>query len=154
MTRCDGRWVGRMVLAVSAVVLSAALVTLPASGASPEAHSAGTSVTLNLHGGYANHTVRACGITHHYTYFRPRRTISYSGTVSPAPSGSWQVKLKLKKCVRGRFVTVFQTRVSGRSGGRFSGSFRRSTRGFYFARAYYYGVRPAVRSDKEFFRIR
>jgi hypothetical protein len=154
MTRTDRKPLGRLALALSVAFVSTAVIALPASGSSPEARSAGPTVTLNLHGGYANHTLRACAITHHYTYYRPRRTIFYSGTVRPAPSGSWHVKLKLKKCVRGRFVTVFQATVSGHAGGRFSGSFRRSFLGLYFARAYYYGVRPAVRSDKQYFRIR
>ena len=32
--------------------------------------------------------------------------------------------------------------------------FRRAFLGFYFARIYYYGARPAAVSDKQFFRIR
>lgn len=124
------------------------------AGGGPRAHASGYLVTLNLQGGYANKTLRACGISHHYTYYRARRRVPFNGSVRPAPAKPWRVKVKFKKCVRGRFVTVEQVHVAGSSRGHFDGSARSPGRGLYFARAYYYGTQPAARSDKQYFRIR
>jgi hypothetical protein len=143
---------------VAAAATAGAVLALAAAASlaspSPTAHVTATSVSLNLQGGYANHAVTACAIRHHYTYFHPRRRISYKGSVSPAPGGAWTVKVKVKKCARGQFRTVFSTHAPGKSGGRFDGSFRSPGRGYFFARAYYYGVTPAAKSDKQYFRVR
>lgn len=140
-----------LALAAAAVLgVSGAGVLIP-SGSSA---AGGTSVTLNLKGGFANHQRVACGDLHHYTYYHRRHRIRFAGNVSPEPSGSWEIKLKLKKCVNGTFVTVYQKHFSGGSGTHFHGHFRRRHTGFYFARAYYYGVSPAVRSDKQHFRVK
>lgn len=114
--------------------------------------AAGASVSLNLQGGYANQNRAACGSTNHYVYFHPRQRINFKGQVSPA-TGS-QVKVKLKKCTRGRFVTVKQLHVRVNSRGTYQGSFRIRARGYYFARTYLYGTQPVSKSTKEHFRIR
>lgn len=139
---------------LAASAASLAVAAGAASAAAPVAHTSAHRVALNLQAGYANHTLVACGIRHHYTDYRPRRRVSFNGSVSPSPPKPWRVKLKVKKCVRGRFVTVLQTHASGNSRGGFSGSFRAPGRGMYFARAYFYGDRPASRSDKQYFRVR
>lgn len=112
------------------------------------------SISLNLQGGYANRMQSACGSSNHYVFYRPRRRITFKGTVSPVPSGTRAVKVKLKKCVRGRFVRLkeFHVRVNGR--GVYQGSFSVRARGYYFARAYFYGSRPASKSPKEHFRAK
>jgi hypothetical protein len=142
----------RRLLAATAAGLAVAAGTADAAG--PAAHVAAHGVTLNMQAGVANATLVACGIRHHYTYYRPRRRISFNGSVSPSPPKPWRVKVKVKKCVHGRFVTVRQFHVSGNSRGQFDGSMRSPGRGFFFARAYYYGDRPASRSDKQYFRVR
>jgi len=111
-------------------------------------------VTLNLKGGYKNHQEVACGDLHHYTYFHKGARIKFDGTVSPAPSGQWRVKLKLKRCSNGAFRTVYQHHFRGRQGGRFDGGFSRQQRGHYYARIYYYGVSPTAESEKQHFRIK
>jgi hypothetical protein len=137
-------------LASITAIAGAALVLagLPLAGAS------GTHVGLNLKGGFANHQRVACGDLHHYTYYHKRHRIKFDGRVRPAPSGKWDVKLKLKKCEHGKFKTVYQKHFPGRHRGRFDGSFHRRHTGFYFARIYYYGVTPAAESDKQHFRIK
>jgi hypothetical protein len=129
-------------IAVAALVLAAV------------AYAAGHAVRLNLQGGYANKTLSACGNRHHYTFYHPGRSVPFNGTVAPAPPKPWRVKVKVKKCVAGRFVVVRAPHFAGHSGGRFHGSLRPFRRGFFFARAYYYGDRPAARSDKQYFRVR
>src|SRR5438067_12905049 len=87
-------------IAIAMAVAGTALVLtgLPLAGA-----ASGTQVTLNLKGGFADHQRVACGDLHHYTYYHRRHRIKFDGRVSPAPSGSWDVKLKLKRCVHGTF---------------------------------------------------
>lgn len=114
----------------------------------------GFAVTLNLQGGYANRIKSACSSSNHYVYYHPRRRISFKGTVSPAPSGTREVKVKIKRCVRGRFVRVKELHLRLNSRGAYQGSFAIRTRGLYFARTYFYGSRPASKSQKEHFRIR
>ena len=86
----------------STVVLAAAIALATAVTAG----AAAITVALNLQGGYANRTLKACALTHHYTLFYRGRAIGVNGTVSPSPSGTFRVKLKVKQCVRGRFRAV------------------------------------------------
>lgn len=140
---------------LGALALAAALLVPVgvAAATGPSAHSTAYSVGLNLQAGYANRILRACGSANHYVFFRPRHRVNFKGTVAPAPSGVRMVKVKIKKCIRGRFVRFreLHLRVNGR--GAYQGSFSVRSRGFYFARTYFYGVRPAARSAKQHFRV-
>jgi hypothetical protein len=62
--------------------------------------------------------------------------------------------VKVKKCVAGRFRAVWSGHARGKADGAFTIEYRPRRRGSFFARAYYYGVRPTARSDKEYFRVR
>ncbi len=130
------------------VAALAAIPTLAASGAA-------TTVVLNLRGGYANQTLVACRIKHHYTFFHVARTLRMDGSVQPVPRPTvWRVKVKVKKCVAGRFRTVWSGHAKGKVDGSFRIAYTPHRRGSFFARAYYYGARPAARSDKQYFRVR
>jgi hypothetical protein len=129
---------------VTVVGLLAALVCATPS-------QAGVGITLDLKRGVGNRTIRACGIRHHYTLYRRGSRIAYDGTLAGAP-GTFRVKIKIKKCIRGQFVTRFEQHTGGRAG-RYHGSFRPGARGFYFARTYYYHGASVTKSDKEFFRV-
>jgi len=122
-----------------------------AGAADPTAKRA--SVHLNLNGGYANHNVTACGDLHHYTYYHRGSTIHFNGSVSPAPTGSYRVKLKLKECKSGTFRTVYQKHFKGHPGGQVKGAFSRNDKGYYYARLYYYGTTPTSESDKQQFKV-
>ena len=133
-----------------AALLVAALALVVTAGVD----AAGTAVTLDLKAGYANRTLKACGVRHHYTFYHPGATIAVAGVVRPTPSGSgWQVKVKVKRCTVSRFQTVLAVLVPGDKDGSFHATFRFRTRGFLFARAYYYGVNPAATSDKQYLRV-
>ena len=134
----------RRILASFAAIAAFAFLALPASAAAPV-------VTLNLKGGYANQTRTACGIQHHYTAFHVLHAVTVAGTVRPAPSGSWEVKVKVKKCISGRFRTVWTAHTPGHPDGGFKTSYKPRRRGYFFARAYYYKVTPAAHSDKQYF---
>src|SRR3954453_1517004 len=124
----------RQVTVALALAMALAGTVLVLTGSPPAGAAGGTNVSLNLKGGYANHQKVACGDLHHYTYYHKRHRIRFDGRVTPAPSGSWEVKLKLKKGVHGTFKTVHQHHYRGRRRGRFDGSFRRRRSGYYFAR--------------------
>jgi hypothetical protein len=73
--------------------------------------AAGNSITLNLKGGYRNQERTACSERHHYTLYHRGGTVKMDGYVSPAPAlpdGTWRVKIKIKQCKGGRFVTIWQ----------------------------------------------
>lgn len=118
------------------------------------AAAASLSLQLNLIGGYANRELTACSLKHHYTFFHPRAPIAIKGSVAPTPRGTWQVKVKVKQCLRGRFRTVWFRHTSGHADGTFKLSYPAPRRGYFFARAYDYGVTPAKTSDKQYFRVR
>lgn len=111
----------------------------------PAAHAA-TAVTLNLKGGTGNRVMRACRIRHHYTLYRRGTRVAFAGTAAGA-SGTFSVKVKVKQCSHGRFVTRYAIKLTGRNGA-FRGTLRRVGRGAFFARAYVSGVK----SDKQYFR--
>jgi hypothetical protein len=118
------------------------------------AAAASFSVQLNLEGGYANRELTACSLRHHYTFFHPRVAIAIAGSIAPTPRGAWEVKVKVKQCLRGRFRTVWFRHAAGHADGTFKTSYPVSRSGYFFARAYYYGVTPAAKSDKQYFRVR
>jgi hypothetical protein len=132
----------------STVVLAAA-ITLAAA---VTAGAAAITVTLNLQGGYGNRTLKACALTHHYTLFHRGRAIGVNGVVSPAPSGAFRVKLKVKRCVRGRFRAVWVGNAQVRPDGTFQGTVPPRRVGYFFARAYYYVGTTTVKSDKQYFK--
>lgn len=135
------------------LALAAATMLALLAGAAAAARMA-FSLQLNLVGGYANRELTACSLRHHYVFFRQRAAIAIKGSVAPTPSGSWEVKVKVKQCVRGRFRTVWFRHTPGHADGTFTTSYPAPRGGYFFARAYYYGVTPAATSDKQYFRVR
>jgi len=133
------------------LALTAALWLLLIGATAAAAAAAASSVTLNLQGGYANRQLTACSLKHHYTFFHAGHTITMKGSVAPTPASHWRVKVKVKQCLRGGFRTVWTGYAGGHADGSFKTTYRASRRGFLFARAYYYGATPTVRSDKQYF---
>jgi hypothetical protein len=128
-----------------------AMIALTVLAAAATASAATTTVRLNLQGGYGNRTLRACGLTHHYTLYHRAEAIAVNGAIAPAPTRTVRLKLKIKQCVNGRFLTVWAGSGHIGANGTYSGSLTPRRRGFYFARAYYEGA-TTVKSDKEYFR--
>lgn len=127
--------------------LAAAAVLVPAATAALSA----VTVNLNVQGGIGNRTLRACGLTHHYTLVHRGRAIKVDGSVGPAPSGSFRIKLKIKRCVNGHFRTVWTGAAVAGTGGAFNGTLPPRKAGFYFVRAYLEGS-TIVKSDKQYVR--
>ena len=143
------------------------LLGLVAAGAlllfAATAIAAGNSITLNLKGGYRNQERTACSERHHYTLYHRGGTLKMDGYVSPAPAlpdGTWRVKIKIKQCKGGRFVAIWQRHARGNGVllngvkvGHFRISYRMRRKGYFFARAYYYGYQPRIRSQDQHFRV-
>ena len=123
---------------------------------------AGNSITLNLKGGRSQQKT-ACSAVHHYAAYHKGRMLRMDGFVSPAPAlpdGSWRVKVKIKQCKSGRFITIWQRHAAGNSvlvngvkEGHFRISYRMRKKGYFFARAYYYGYQPRIVSQDQHFRV-
>jgi hypothetical protein len=127
------------------------IVAITVLSAAAVAGAAQVTVTLDLQGGYANRTLRACALTHHYTLYRRGQAITVKGLVTPAPTGTVRLKLKIKQCLNGRFRTVWIGSGRMHSNGAYVGTLPPRRRGFYFVRAY--DEKPTtVKSDKQYFR--
>jgi hypothetical protein len=126
------------------------------------ATGAGNSVTLNLKGGRSQEKT-ACLERHHYATYHKGTSVRMDGYVSPAPAlpdGTWRVKIKIKQCKSGHFVTIWQAHtagngvlVNGVKVGHFRMTYRLRHKGYFFARAYYYGYQPSIKSQEEHFRV-
>ena len=125
--------------------------------------AAGKSITLNLKGGYQNQTRVACAQRNHYSVYHRGGTLRMDGYVSPAPAlpdGAWRVKIKVKRCKAGRFVEIWHgyargngVTLNGVKVGHFRRTYRMRSTGYFFARAYYYGTHPRIRSRAEHFHV-
>lgn len=122
----------------------------------------GNTITLNLKGGRSQSRT-ACSALHHYAVYRKGGRLRMDGYVTPAPAlpdGTWRVKIKIKQCKGGRFVTIWQRHalgnsvlVSGVKKGHFRMTYRMRSKGYFFARAYYYGYQPTLISQDQHFRV-
>jgi len=125
--------------------------------------AAGETITLNLQAGVSQ-TAKACKQTNHYTAYKLGTKILMDGYVTPAPAlpdQTWKVKIKVKKCVHGKFKTIKQVHVLGNGvlvnnvkEGHWRWAFKPKMKGFYFARAYYYGYTPYIQTTEENFHVR
>jgi hypothetical protein len=113
------------------------------------------SITLQLGGSAQNLNQSACGKQEPFAIYpsAPAR-VPYSGTVNPAPSGRWKVKLKLKRCTPGGdFQDVAgEQKIVGQPGGRFSGVFPVPEKGLYSLRAKFQGDNQP-QSDKLYLKV-
>ena len=142
-------------------VLATVLVGGVLLASATTATGAGNSITLNLKGGRSQQKT-ACAALHHYQSFHKGGRLRMDGYVTPAPTlpdGAWRVKVKVKQCKSGRFVTIWQAHtrgngvvVNGVKVGHFRMTYRLRHKGYFFARAYYYGS-PRVESQEEHFRV-
>lgn len=81
------------------------------------------------------------------TAYHRGKTLSMDGYVSPAPAlpdKTW----RWQRHVLGNGVLI-----NGVKEGRFRISYRMRTKGYFFARAYYYGSQPRIVSQSQHFRV-
>jgi hypothetical protein len=110
-------------------------------------------VTLSLVGGAGNVNTVACGKQEPFEDYSTPAQVRYTGNVTPAPSGRFKVKVKLKRCNGTSFVDTRSQKVVGQPGGRFDGVVDITTPGAYSLRA---GLEPAdtPQSQKLYFQVR
>jgi hypothetical protein len=134
---------------VAAVVVVASLVAAGCGGGSDR------KITLTIGGSGQNVNLTACNKQEPFQlYPKAPASVPYSGTVSPAPSGRWKVKLKLKRCAAGgNFQDVSgEQKIVGRPGGKFSGVMPVPETGAYSIRAKFQGDNQP-QSDKLYLKV-
>jgi hypothetical protein len=112
--------------------------------------SARTTVTIALTGGYAKRPVTACGLRRGYRFYRVGGKVSFQGTVSPTPSGTFGVRVVVRRCSGREFTVVKEVRATGEPGGRYRGSFPVSVASNCYVQAVYSGSK----SNRDYFAIR
>src|SRR5205807_4646670 len=77
--------------------------------------SAKKKVTLDLTGATGNQNFTACNKQEAFFLYAGPAQVRFSGRVSPAPSGRWKVKVKIKQCSGGKFVDATSQKLVGQS---------------------------------------
>ena len=131
-------------------VLAAAVGFALAPTSAPATAPATTTVTIALTGGYAKRPVTACGLRRGYGFYRVGGKVPFQGTVSPAPSGTFGVRVVVRRCFGRRFTVVKEVRATGGHGGRYRGSFPVSVASNCYVQAVYSGSK----SNRDYFAIR
>jgi hypothetical protein len=128
---------GRVLATAAALTLLAGCGSSSSSSKSSSSggSSSGGGVTLSVSGAKGNLNATACGKQEAFFDYSAPAQVSYSGTVSPVPSGRWKIKIKLKRCVSGAFTDVDSQKIVGQNDGRFSGVFPVPAKGAYSLRA-------------------
>ena len=111
-----------------------------------------TTVTLSLAAGSENLNATACGKQEPFEHYAAPAQVHYTGTVSPAPSGRYKVKLKLELCNGKGFVDAGSRKIVGQTSGRYDGVFPISKPGYYSLRTTLEsGSRP--QSPKQYLKV-
>jgi hypothetical protein len=145
---------GRSIAAALLLALAAGCGSSSTKQTSSSSASAGThAVTLTVLGGTGNLNAVACGKQEPFEDYGAPAQVSYTGNVTPAPSGRFKVKLKLKVCKGGSFVDTSSQKIVGQPSGRFDGVFAITTPGAYSLRA---GLEPGdnPQSQKVYMQVR
>ena len=114
---------------------------------------AGSGITLQLLGGAQNLNATACGKQEPFEHYPAPAQVKYTGQVSPAPSGRWKVKIKLKLCNGKSFVDIASQKIVGQPSGRYDGVFAVSKPGYYSVRAELEGATPKPQSPKLYLKV-
>lgn len=122
------------------------------SSSSSSSTSGATTVTLSLAAGSENLNATACGKQEPFEHYAAPAQVHYTGTVSPAPSGRYKVKLKLELCNGKGFVDAGSRKIVGQTSGRYDGVFPISKPGYYSLRTTLEsGSRP--QSPKQYLKV-
>lgn len=139
-------------LAVGATIVAGCGPAGPA--AVPVDKKGNAIVSLTLHGDQGDEQLLACSLVHHYAVFAAGRLIAYDGAVRPAPTKHWKVKVKLKRCVDGRFEDSVADRIIGGARGRYAGHLQPPGKGVFFARTRFRTPSGDILSDKVYFAVK
>ncbi|HEX8977350.1 MAG TPA: hypothetical protein VF781_12615 [Solirubrobacteraceae bacterium] len=95
-------------------LLLVALLAVLSIGGAGAALAAGTTVTLKLKGEYTKVHRTACHRLKEFRVFHRHSTVEFKGLVTPAPAGHFPVRLKIERCVNGRFRTYTDRFTTGK----------------------------------------
>jgi hypothetical protein len=128
------------VVGLLGVVVAGCGSSSKSSSASSSASSSGSAsgasgVTLSVLGSSGNLNTTACGKQEPFEHYTAPAQVRYTGMVSPAPSGRWKVKVKLKLCNGKAFVDAGSQKIVGQPTGRYDGLFPVDRVGYYSLRA-------------------
>ena len=140
---------------VLAVVATAMLIVSAGT-----ALAAGPTLTIKAKGEYAKLHRTACHKTKTFRFFHRTSTIEFRGFLTPAPALHFRVRVKIERCVNGRFREVSTLSIIGKKlTGKYKGytsarplaprSHRRHAVLYYRARAYAGGAA----SNKTYFAV-
>lgn len=110
--------------------------------------------TIALTGSNGNLNDVACGKQEPFEHYDAPAVVRYTGSVSPAPSGRWKVKVKLKQCRGGSFVEASSQKIVGQAGGRFDGVFAVTAQGSYSVEAKFEGSSNSPESEKVYLQVK
>ncbi len=131
----------RVAVGLSAVVLAGC------GGASKH------TTAVSLVGGTGNLNAVACGKQEAFENYAAPASVHYTGTVSPAPSGRYKVKVKVKLCQDGKFVDSTSQKIVGQPAGRFDGVLSVPERGSYSIEAHFEGAN-SPESEKVYLQVK
>jgi hypothetical protein len=142
---------GAAALATCAAAIAACGAGPPAARVSPPGVP---HVTLVLHRDSGDKQLLACSLVHHYAQFPAGRLIAFDGAVIPPPQeAGFKIKVKIKRCVDGRFEDSGAWNVRGSADGRFRGALQIPGKGVFFGRARYRSPKGTALSDKFYFEV-
>jgi len=149
----NSRFARRLALALVAGAALLATATAIAATTTP-------TLTLVLHGGTQSQLAKCHDPLHSYQSYKIGSTLQMDGYITPAPTGTWHAKFKVKKCKLGKWVTVWAhvvpghgTVVNGVPEGHIQGSYKPLSTGLYRMKAEYDGYSPQLASDYQHFLI-
>jgi len=133
----------------------ALLVTAVAIGATTT-----PTLTLVLHGGTKVQLTKCNDPLHSYQGYKIGATLQMDGYITPAPTGTWHAKFKVKKCKLGKWVTIWArdvpghgTVVNGVQEGHIQANYKPLATGLYRMKAEYDGYTPQLESEYQHFVI-
>ena len=117
---------------------------------SSTAAPAGKTVTLRLTSGSGSVIEKVCGARASFASYHVEGRVPFTGTVTPAPAGSFRVRVVVKRCFGSSFEVVTTLSARGAAGGQFAGSFPVHARSDCYVQVFYSGAL----SPRRYFRVR
>jgi hypothetical protein len=108
------------------------------------------TVTLRLTSSSGAVIEKVCGVRAAFASYRVEGRVPFSGTVTPAPAGSFKVKAVVKRCFGKSFQVVKTLSARGAAGGSFTGSFPVYARSHCYVQVFY----GSATSGRRYFRVR
>jgi hypothetical protein len=133
------------------ILVAAAAAALALGGAAGAAGA--PRVSVSVAGAHGTSSARCGRDVDSSAVVRRGVRITISGRVSPTPLRAWHVRVRVQRCVAGKFRPIWARSVLGRATGAFSVAYLATTPGVFIAKAKY-GLKPIVDSNNVHFVVR